>query len=83
MAAVKSKKLSKNLKKGVQVEVIAGKYKGKTGSVLKVMESKQRILVEKCNLVKRHSKPNAKLQQGGVIEKEASIHWSNVKVVGA
>ena len=66
------------LRKGDEVVVIAGRSKGQTGHVLNVMEN-DRLLVENVNMVKRHTKPNPALgTQGGIIEKEAPIHTSNV-----
>lgn len=61
------------------VIVLTGKYKGKTGNVLRVLTKKQKLLVEGINLVKKHMKPNPqKNQKGGIVEKEAPIHASNV-----
>jgi len=65
------------IKKGDRVIVIAGRDKGKIGSVLKAMPSEQRLLVEGVNMIKRHTRQSA-TQQGGIVEKEASIHVSNV-----
>jgi large subunit ribosomal protein L24 len=66
------------LKKGDEVVVIAGRSKGQTGHVLNVLEN-DRLLVENVNMVKRHTKPNpASGTQGGIIDKEATIHASNV-----
>jgi large subunit ribosomal protein L24 len=68
----------KRIKKGDEVVVIAGRSKGQTGHVLSLME-RDRMLVENVNMVKRHTKPNpAAGVQGGIIEKEAPIHSSNV-----
>jgi len=64
------------VRKDDQVVVIAGKDKGARGRVLKVLES--RVIVEGVNRVKRHQKPSQKHPQGGIIEKEVSIHVSNV-----
>ncbi|MFQ5771624.1 MAG: 50S ribosomal protein L24 [bacterium] len=64
-----------------KVKVIAGKDKGKIGKVLKVNKKKNKILVEKINLVKRHAKPSAKSRQGGIIEGEALIQTSNVMLM--
>ena len=65
------------IRKGDQVIVITGKYKGQKGNVLKVRE--ERVVVENVNLVKRHTKPNPQANKpGGIIEREASIHASNV-----
>jgi large subunit ribosomal protein L24 len=69
------------LRKNDNVQVISGEYKGKTGRILKVFPEKNRAIVEGINVVKRHTKPNAKNQQGGIVEKEASIHISNLMLV--
>ncbi|WP_072726086.1 50S ribosomal protein L24 [Tepidibacter thalassicus] len=66
------------VKKGDTVVVIAGKDKGKKGKVLKVFPKTQRVIVEGVNMVTKHQKPNAKVQQGGIIHQEAAIHISNV-----
>ena len=67
----------KRIRKGDQVIVITGKYKGQKGNVLRVRED--RVVVENVNLVKRHTKPNPQANKpGGIIEREASIHASNV-----
>ena len=67
------------IRKGDQVIVIAGKNKGQKGEVLKVVDGGERVLVSNVNLVKRHTKPNPQANQpGGVIEREAPIHVSNV-----
>ena len=60
------------------VYVITGKEKGKKGRVLLVDKGKNRVLVEKVNIIKKHMKPNKKYSQGGIIEKEAPVHISNV-----
>jgi large subunit ribosomal protein L24 len=64
-----------------KVKVIAGNSRGKTGRVLKVIVDKNKVIVEGVNVVKRHQKPNRTSQQGGIIEKEAPIHISNVMIV--
>jgi large subunit ribosomal protein L24 len=69
------------MKKGDLVEVIAGKDKGKQGKVLGLLSEKERVLVEGVNRVKRHTKPSQKNPQGGILEKEAAIHVSNVMLV--
>ena len=69
------------IKKEDKVKVIAGKDKGKIGKVLNVNRKKSRVLVEKINIVKRHSKPTAQNKQGGIIEKEMPIQWSNLMVM--
>lgn len=70
-----------NMKKGDQIKVIAGKERGKTGKILRVIPKKKSVVVEKINMVKRHSRPTAKARQGGIIEKEAPLHISNVIVI--
>ena len=67
-----------HIKKGDTVVVIAGESKGKTGRVIEVNLETSRALVEGVNLVKRHTKPSATNPQGGIIEKEATIHISNL-----
>ncbi|MDY7001924.1 MAG: 50S ribosomal protein L24 [Thermodesulfobacteriota bacterium] len=65
-----------------KVMVLAGRDKGKVGKVLKVVPKKDHVLVEKVNIVKRHTKANPYSQQaGGIVEKEAPIHISNVAVL--
>ncbi|MFQ5466016.1 MAG: 50S ribosomal protein L24 [Thermodesulfobacteriota bacterium] len=71
------------VKKGDQVMIIAGRERGKTGDISRVEPGKGRVYVEKLNLVKRHQKPSAKFKHGGIIEKEAPIHISNVMVLCA
>ena len=61
--------------------IIAGNDTGKTGKVLKVFPKESRIIIEGINLRKRHTKPNQKTPQGGIIEKEAPIHISNVMIL--
>lgn len=67
-----------HVKTGDKVVVIAGKDKNKSGRVLRVNPTAQRVVVEGINVVKRHTKPNSAYPNGGVIEKEAWIHVSNV-----
>jgi large subunit ribosomal protein L24 len=69
------------IKKNDKVIVLAGKEKGKIGSVLKVDVDKDRVVVEKVNMVKRHTKPGGANAQGGIVEKEAPIHVSKVMLV--
>jgi large subunit ribosomal protein L24 len=66
------------IRKGDTVMVIAGDDKGKTGRVLSVDEVKRRVIIEKVNFVKRHTRTRSQTQQGGILEKEAPIHLSNV-----
>jgi large subunit ribosomal protein L24 len=70
--------MSLGIKKEDTVLVIAGKEKGKKGRVLAVKKDKNQVLVEKINIIKRHMKPSKKYSQGGIIEKEAPVHISNV-----
>ena len=70
-----------HLKKDDKVKVLTGKDRGKIGKVLRVNHKKHRVLVENVNMVKRHAKPSAKNRQGGIIEGEAAIHWSNVMLM--
>jgi large subunit ribosomal protein L24 len=76
MSAIKLK-----IKKGDKVRVISGDDKGKDGLVIRVDKTKMRVLVEGINMVKRHTKPSAANQEGGIIEKEAPIHISNVMIL--
>jgi large subunit ribosomal protein L24 len=69
------------IKKDDKVKVVAGKDKGKIGKVLKVNRKKNRLLIEKINMVKHHARPSAKNKQGGIIEGEAPIQWSNVMLM--
>lgn len=69
------------IKKNDKVVVLAGKEQGKIGSVLKVDSTKNRVIIEKVNMVKRHTKPGSTGTQGGIIEKEAPIHISNLMLV--
>ncbi len=69
------------IKKEDKVKIIAGKDRGKIGKVIRVDKKKKRLLVEKANMIKRHVKPSAKNPQGGIIEGEGPIHWSNVMLI--
>ena len=66
------------LKKGIQVKIIAGKDKGKTGEILEINRKLQKIKVKSINMIKRHTKPT-KENKGGIVSKESFIHQSNVK----
>ena len=72
-----------NIKKGDTVYVNAGNDKGKTGKVLEVLRDKNRVIVEGVNMVSKHTKPNPKNPQGGIVKQEAGIHISNVNLVDA
>ncbi len=67
-----------HIKKGDTVVVVAGNDSGQQGKVLEVFREKQRAIVEGVNMVKKHTKPNAENPQGGIVEKEAPIHISNL-----
>lgn len=71
------------VKKNDIVQVIAGKERGKKGRVLRSFPADSRIIVEKLNMLKRHTKPSDQNRQGGIIEKEGTIHISNVMAVCA
>ncbi len=70
-----------HVKKGDMVKVLAGDNKGTIAKILAVYPEKNRAIVEGVNVIKKHTKPNAKNTQGGIIEKEAPIHISNLMVV--
>ena len=70
-----------HIKTGDTVYVNAGNDKGKTGKVLAVITDKDRVVVEGVNMVSKHTKPNAKAPQGGIIKQEAGIHISNVQLL--
>ncbi|MEI7526359.1 MAG: 50S ribosomal protein L24 [Mariniphaga sp.] len=67
-----------HIKKGDTVVVISGNSKGQSGKVLEVVREDERAIVEGVNLVSKHTKPNAKSPQGGIIKQEATIHVSNL-----
>ena len=67
-----------HVRKGDQVVVIAGKEKGKRGRVLRLLTEKNRVMIERINMVKRHTKPTQRNPRGGIIEKEGSMDLSNV-----
>jgi large subunit ribosomal protein L24 len=69
------------IRKGDTVVVIAGKEKGKRGKVLRILTKTNRVVIERIMMVKRHTKPSQQNPQGGIIEKEGSIHISNVMPV--
>ena len=69
------------LKKDDKVKIITGKDKGKIGKVLKVDRKKERVLIENVNIIKRHQKPSAQNRQGGIVETEAPLNWSNVMLM--
>ncbi len=70
-----------HIKKGDTVYVNAGNDKGKTGKVLEVIVDRDRAVVEGVNIVSKHTKPNSKQPQGGIIKQEAPIHISNLNLI--
>ena len=69
------------IRKNDSVMVIGGKERGKTGKVLRVLTDRDAVVIERLNLVKRHTKPRGPQQSGGIIEKEAAIHASNIMIM--
>jgi len=69
------------IKAGDTVRVIAGDHKGSEGKVLSILKEKDRAIVEGVNMVKKHTKPSAQSPQGGIVEKEASLHISNLSLL--
>ena len=70
-----------SIRKNDTILVIAGKEKGKRGRVLFVIPARGRVIVEHVNMIKRHQRPTQKVRQGGIIEREGSLHVSNVMLV--
>jgi large subunit ribosomal protein L24 len=70
-----------NIRKGDTVMVIAGDSRGQQGKVLRVDTEKYKAIVEGVNMVSKHTKPNAKSPQGGIVKMEAPVHLSNLKIV--
>lgn len=68
-----------HVKKGDTVQVLSGADRGKSGRVLRVIPDKDRVVVEGVNIIKRHTRPTQRNPKGGIVEKEAPIHISNVK----
>jgi large subunit ribosomal protein L24 len=82
MSQVKTPSRVKSVRKNDEVIVIAGKDRGKTGRVLQVLPERNRVVVEGVNVIKRHTRPNPqKNVKGGIVEREGSIHASNVQPV--
>lgn len=69
------------IRKNDSVMVIGGKERGKTGKVLRVVTDKDAVIIERLNIVKRHTKPRGPQQAGGIVEKEAVIHASNIMIM--
>lgn len=72
-----------HIRKGDLVKVIAGDSKGHEGKVLRIFPEEEMAVVEGANIIKKHTKPNAKQTQGGIIEKEAPVHISNLQLIDA
>ena len=70
-----------HVKKGDQVEVIAGNHKGAAGKIIQVLPKKSQVLIEGVRLIKKHVKKSQEHQQGAIIQKEGPVHISNVKLV--
>lgn len=75
------KNMKCRIKKDDKVKITAGKDKGKVGKVLSLNKNKGRIIVEGVNITKRHARPSASNRQGGIIESESAVNWSNVMLV--
>ncbi len=73
--------MAAKIKKGDLVEVISGKDKGKRGKVLRVIPKENKVIVEGVNVVKRHQRPNPRMREGGIVEREAPIYVSKVMLV--
>ena len=69
------------IKAGMIVRVIRGNHRGEEGKVLHINPKKERVIIEGVNLIKRHTRPSQENPQGGIIEKEAALHVSNIMVV--
>jgi large subunit ribosomal protein L24 len=70
-----------HVRKGDTVIVVAGKERGKRGRVLRVIPEKNRVIIERINMIKKHQRPTQQARQGGIIEREGPIHLSNVMLV--
>ena len=73
--------VSRNIKKDDFIRVISGRDRGKQGKVLQVYPKTSRLRVEGIHMIKRHTRPSQQMQQGGIIEREGTIHISNVMIV--
>jgi large subunit ribosomal protein L24 len=69
------------LRKGDSVQIVSGNDKGKVGRIIKVYPTRERLVVEGVNMVKKHARPTQDNPQGGILEKEAAIHISNVMLM--
>ncbi len=70
-----------HIKQGMTVRVIRGNHRGEEGKVLYVFPKKERVIIEGVNLIKRHTRPSQENPQGGIVEKEAALHVSNLMVI--
>jgi large subunit ribosomal protein L24 len=70
-----------HIKKNDLIMVTQGKEKGKSGRVLKVLPEKEKLIIEKINLIKRHTRPHGQQRRGGILEKESPLHLSNVMLL--
>lgn len=70
-----------HIKQGMTVRVIRGNHRGEEGKVLHVFPKKERVIIEGVNLIKRHTRPSQENPQGGIVEKEAALHISNLMVI--
>ena len=70
-----------HIKQGMTVRVIRGNHRGEEGKVLHVFPKKERVIIEGVNLIKRHTRPSQENPQGGIVEKEAALHVSNLMVI--
>ncbi len=70
-----------HVRRGDTVIVVAGKERGKRGRVLRVIPEKNRVIVERINMIKRHQRPTQRVRQGGIIEREGPLHLSNVMLL--
>jgi len=71
---------SRKFKKGDSVRILSGQYRGKVGRVLRVLPKKDRVVVEGVNMIHRHTRPSQRNPKGGIVEKEAPIHVSNIRL---
>ncbi|TXD82314.1 50S ribosomal protein L24 [Subsaximicrobium wynnwilliamsii] len=71
------------IKSGDIVKIIAGDHKGSEGKIIKILKDKNKAIVEGVNMVKKHTKPTAQSPQGGIVEKEAALHISNLSLLTA
>jgi large subunit ribosomal protein L24 len=78
---VNEEKVLVQIRKNDSVMVIAGRERGKTGKVLRVIPEKDAVIIERVNMIKRHTRPKGPQQPGGIVEKEASLHTSNIMIM--